>query len=157
MKDDAPPSIFKPRTDPHCGHCGYTLSGLADHGRCPECGTEYDPGNSHWLLEAPTVSETVRYFAVIVLLGLLASIVGAAIFPPLALLTAPLTLMVFGSRLRRYRSIMRARVLPPARDTPTGLRSLGAVAHLLGWWLFVTGAFLLVCSVLFFAVCVDRL
>lgn len=157
MKGDAPPSIFRPRADPHCRHCGFTLQGLADRGQCPECGTEYDPGNRHWLLESPTVSDTVGHFAGIVVLGLLASLGGAAVFPPLALLTVPLTLMMFGSRLRRYRSIMRARVFPPARDTPTGLRSLGAAAHLLGWGLFVTGSFLLVGSVLFFAVCVVRL
>lgn len=30
------------RKEPFCIHCGYELSGLPDHHRCPECGVEYD-------------------------------------------------------------------------------------------------------------------
>ena len=46
------------RIDPFCIHCGYGLSGLPDHYRCPECGRPYslelieeyrrDP---HWFVE----------------------------------------------------------------------------------------------------------
>jgi hypothetical protein len=30
------------RSEPFCIHCGYELSGLPDHHRCPECGLPYD-------------------------------------------------------------------------------------------------------------------
>lgn len=29
------------RTEPFCIHCGYNLTGLPDHYRCPECGRRY--------------------------------------------------------------------------------------------------------------------
>jgi hypothetical protein len=29
------------RKDPFCIHCGYALTGLAEQGRCPECGSGY--------------------------------------------------------------------------------------------------------------------
>lgn len=30
------------RREPFCIHCGYNLTGLPDHYRCPECGRPYD-------------------------------------------------------------------------------------------------------------------
>ncbi len=31
---------------PECGRCGYELTGLADLGKCPECGNNYDVGRN---------------------------------------------------------------------------------------------------------------
>jgi hypothetical protein len=35
------------RTDLFCVHCGYSLEGLPDHHRCPECGRPYH----FWVVE----------------------------------------------------------------------------------------------------------
>lgn len=34
-------NVIKRRRDPFCIHCGYSLTGLADRGSCPECGRPY--------------------------------------------------------------------------------------------------------------------
>ncbi|HEY2588401.1 MAG TPA: hypothetical protein VGI81_21855 [Tepidisphaeraceae bacterium] len=33
--------VMRLRTDPYCIHCGYTLIGLPEEGKCPECGRPY--------------------------------------------------------------------------------------------------------------------
>jgi len=33
--------LIRLRTDPFCIHCGWTLAGLPEEGRCPECGEPY--------------------------------------------------------------------------------------------------------------------
>lgn len=33
--------VIKARADPFCIHCGWTLTGLPEEGRCPECGEPY--------------------------------------------------------------------------------------------------------------------
>ena len=35
-----------------CTQCGYELAGLAEQGRCPECGPEHPPGMGHRGLQA---------------------------------------------------------------------------------------------------------
>jgi hypothetical protein len=44
MSDSAPPTQpdYPVRKDGHCYQCGYSLIGLPQVGRCPECGVEYD-------------------------------------------------------------------------------------------------------------------
>lgn len=46
------------RADPFCIHCGYTLLGLPDHHRCPECGRPYSLAlvaeyrrDPHWFVQ----------------------------------------------------------------------------------------------------------
>src|SRR6185369_14984157 len=34
-------NVVKGRRDPFCIHCGYSLTGLADGGVCPECGRRF--------------------------------------------------------------------------------------------------------------------
>ncbi|HEX8525139.1 MAG TPA: hypothetical protein VF669_23005 [Tepidisphaeraceae bacterium] len=34
-------TIVQRRKDPFCIHCGYSLDGLPDHHKCPECGRAY--------------------------------------------------------------------------------------------------------------------
>jgi len=36
---------------PRCGKCGYELSGIAERGRCPECGTVYNLGTGEGTTE----------------------------------------------------------------------------------------------------------
>jgi hypothetical protein len=36
-------NVVKTRRDPFCIHCGYSLTGLAEEGQCPECGRLYHP------------------------------------------------------------------------------------------------------------------
>jgi hypothetical protein len=33
--------VYKARQDPFCIHCGYTVMGLPEEGKCPECGRPY--------------------------------------------------------------------------------------------------------------------
>lgn len=33
--------LIRARSDPFCVHCGWTLVGLPDEGKCPECGRPY--------------------------------------------------------------------------------------------------------------------
>jgi hypothetical protein len=36
-------NVVRARRDPFCIHCGYSLTGLAEEGQCPECGRLYRP------------------------------------------------------------------------------------------------------------------
>lgn len=140
MTTPKPPAIFKPRADPHCGHCGFSLTGLPDHGLCPECGTDYDPRRSYWLLQAPSASASFWHFAEILLVGIAIVIAGITAYPILVLLAVPATLVLLGWRLRRYCRTMRERVLAPGMTVVPMTRSLEFAGGWLAWALLVAGA-----------------
>ena len=57
-----------------CRTCQYTLDRISDH-RCPECGTEFDPGDPHSYLDPSTSAYRPREIAVVALaLGILLAV-----------------------------------------------------------------------------------
>ena len=157
MTTPKPPAIFTPRTDAHCRHCAFSLAGLPDHGNCPECGTAYDPSNSHHLLQAPGVTATLGYFAAVIGLGFAATIVSIVFIPFLCIVTIPGTLIWLGRRLHVYRRTMHNRVLPPGMSVPPGTRTLGMAAEVLAALIVGVGTALLLGSILLFAICLSSL
>lgn len=138
------PSIFKPRDDRHCRHCAFSLEGNPASGRCPECGTEYDATNSRMLLQAPSAGASAVYLLGPVMIAVGASILGAAICLPLALV--PVCLIWFALRLGRFHTIMRERVLPPGAAVAPGVRSLGCAAMVLSRTIIAVSVVVVVAS-----------
>lgn len=146
------PSIFKPRSDPHCRQCAFSLEGLPPHGKCPECGTEYDPSNSRHLLQAPSTSDSALYLLVPLLCA-----VGATIATSVACVTLPLIpacLVWFALRLGRFRTVMRERVLPQGAAVAPGVRSLGCAAMVLSRTILVAATMVTVASIVLLGWCV---
>lgn len=154
MTTPKPPAIFKPRADPHCGHCGFSLTGLPDHGLCPECGTDYDPSSSRMLYEVPSTYACMAHLGRPILYCLLALPFAVIFFPPAAMFAIPIGTFWFGWRLLKFMEFMRSCVLPKGMVVRPGTRPLGLAAMLLARAAISVGAILLVVSVLIFATCV---
>lgn len=152
------PPIFKHRPDPHCRQCAFSLEGLPPQGKCPECGTEYDPTNTRLLLQAPSTSESALYLLVPLLCAVGATIASSfsSTGPLLFCVTVPLIppfLGWFALRLGRFRTVMRERVLPPGAAVAPGVRSLGCAAMVLSRTILVAAIVVTVASIVFLAAC----
>lgn len=148
------PKIFKPRADPHCRHCGFSLKGLADHGQCPECGTDYDPSNTHTLYEVPSTYACISHLGRPVLYSaLVLPLLALAILPIAAIFAIPIGICWFGWRLLVFHEFMREHVLPPGMDVRAGTRPLGLAAVLVARTALAVGALLMICSIVLFAMC----
>lgn len=156
MSANEPPHIFRRRTDPHCSHCGFSLQGLPQDGKCPECGTDYDAKNTFTLLEVPSTFSCIGYLGLPLLCGVLALPMLAVAFAPLiALFVIPVCVYWFGRRLLGFRRIMRERVLPPGMDVRAGTRPLGVMATIVANLAMVAGVVLLVVAVVLSMICLN--
>ncbi len=150
------PDIFRPRTDPHCGHCGFSLQGLPGEGKCPECGTAYDPATSHTLLEVPSTFSCVAYLGLPLLCGVAAlPCLAVAVAPLLAIFVIPACIFWFGRRLLGFRRIMRERVLPPGMDVRAGTRPLGVAAAIVARLAMVAAVGLFLLSTFIGMICLQ--
>jgi predicted RNA-binding Zn-ribbon protein involved in translation (DUF1610 family) len=68
----APHPLFRPKDEPACSRCGFSLRGLHGSGRCPECGETYDARSL--ATTSPTRTRAVVYVLLPVACGL---VVGA--------------------------------------------------------------------------------
>ncbi|MEY3142413.1 MAG: hypothetical protein RLY21_906 [Planctomycetota bacterium] len=68
----APHPLFRPKDEPACSRCGFSLRGLHGSGRCPECGEAYD--DRSLATTSPTRTRAVVYVLLPVACGL---VVGA--------------------------------------------------------------------------------
>ena len=67
-----PHPLFRPKDEPACSRCGFSLRGLHGSGRCPECGETYDARSL--ATTSPTRTRAVVYVLLPVACGL---VVGA--------------------------------------------------------------------------------
>lgn len=68
----APHPLFRPKDEPACSRCGFSLRGLRGSGRCSECGETYDARSL--ATTSPTRTRAVVYVLLPVACGL---VVGA--------------------------------------------------------------------------------
>jgi len=124
--------------EPHCDHCGFALSGLADRGTCPECGTEFDPATTG-IPRRFRLARAAGYLALpigiaiasVALTALLdTSTSDGATFGILILLPAPLAIAWFGWRTGRAATLVFTRCNP--RRRAQGGLSVGFLAMFLG-------------------------
>jgi hypothetical protein len=96
------------------------------------------------LLQAPSAGASAVYLLGPVMIAVGASILGAAICLPLALV--PVCLIWFALRLGRFHTIMRERVLPPGAAVAPGVRSLGCAAMVLSRTIIAVSVVVVVAS-----------
>ena len=108
---------------PHCDHCGFALSGLADRGTCPECGTEFDPTTTG-IPRQFRLARATGYLALPVAIATVACLVTSVATPRgsdgiatgvLLLLPAPLAIAWFGWRAGRMSMLVFTRCNPRRR------------------------------------------
>lgn len=109
--------------EPHCDHCGFKLSGLAERGICPECGSDFEPATTG-IPRQFRLARAAGYLALpigiavaaVVLTALLdTSTSDGATLGVLLLLPAPLAIAWFGWRAGRASTLVFTRCMPRRR------------------------------------------
>lgn len=133
--------------EPHCDHCGFTLATKSERGRCPECGTDFDP-QSVWIARTMRRAAVCGYLALpialtanIVLLVILINNqrqlqpVGIAFF----LAPAFLSVAWCGFRAQRMTLVVFARCMPRRRAESAICVALSGVCMLIGFAMIFGG------------------
>ncbi|MCE2884721.1 MAG: hypothetical protein LW806_07470 [Planctomycetaceae bacterium] len=109
--------------EPHCDHCGFKLSGLAERGICPECGSDFEPATTG-IPRRFRLARAAGYLALPVAIATIACLVTSIATPRgsdgiaigmLLLLPAPLAIAWFGWRAGRASMLLFTRCMPRRR------------------------------------------
>ncbi len=127
--------------EPHCDHCGFKLSGLAERGICPECGSDFEPATTgiprrlHRLRAAGYLSLPIGIaVAAVALTALLdTGTSDGATIGVLLLLPAPLAIAWFGWRGGRASMLLFTRCIPRRRAEGGLFVLLFGVCQLIGF------------------------